>query len=483
MILLQNIRRYLQQPLVRPWALIAPVLTLVICLPLLRPLRQPDPSQISDDERDRLAMVEAIVQQHSLRIDQGSFPEASGQIPSPQPRYATVPPMQSVVAAPIYWILRQRGLTFKDDLVMVRYLLVLLCVTVPVALSAGMVYRLGRLFELPRPARTGLALLVTLPVGLLTAAVTFGPHAPAAVLLLAAVTCISHIAVSEHPRRSMGWLVLAGVCAALAATFDAASMVLLILLPLVIMAMRWRPTWRLTGVLLYVAGMVPVFCLNAWLIYQMTGTVNPLPLGSLEGPDLSATANRVALIGVAGGSLGGGAGAGVDAADDDVVEVGAVERAWASVSVWIGRLLDSLLGQRGLLSHYPVVLIGIFGALAALRRHWATTTKVMAAIILVAGMILLLVHCIWSRAGMHAAFGPDWILVLLPVVMIWSGSWLKRPHYTQTWILAGLACALSLAVATLGAADRPPRDGYRSYSVAEAVSRLTAPQTAPGAHP
>ena len=478
MILLQNIRRYLQQPLVRPWALIAPVLTLVICLPLLRPLRQPDPSQISDDEKARLAMVEAIVEQHSLRIDRGSFPEASTPSPWAQARYASVPPMQSVVAAPVYWILRQRGLTFKDDLVMVRYLLVLLCVTLPVALSAGMVYRLGRLFELPRPARTGLALLVTLPVGLLTAAVTFGPHAPAAVLLLAAVTCISHIAVSEHPRRSMGWLVLAGVCAALAATFDAASVMLLILLPLVIMAMRWRPTWRLTGVLLYIAGMVPVFCLNAWLIYQMTGTINPLPLGSLEGPDLSATASRVAVIGVAGAG-----GAGVDAADDDVVEVGAVERTWASVSVWIGRLLDSLLGQRGLLSHYPVALIGIFGALAALRRHWASTTKAMAAIILVAGTILLLVHCVWSRGGMHAAFGPDWILVLLPVVMIWSGSWLRRPHYTQTWIVAGLACALSLTVAIIGAADRPPRDGYRGYSVAEAVSRLGAPEPGRGARP
>ena len=475
MILLQHIRRYLQQPLVRPWALIAPVLTLVICLPLLRPLRQPDPSQISDDEKARLAMVEAIVEQHSLRIDRGSFPEASDPLRSADAKYASVPPMQSVVASPIYWILRQRGLSFRDDLVMVRYLLVLLCVTVPVALSAGMVYRLGRLVELPRPARAGLALLVMLPVGLLTTAVTFGPHAPAAVLLLAAVTCIRHIAVSEHPRRSMGWLVVAGVSAALAATFEASSMVLLVLLPLVIMAMRWPRSWRMTGVLLYVAGMVPVFCLNAWLIYQMTGTINPLPLGSLEGPDLSVAGNRVTLIGIAAG------GAGIDAGNDDVVEVGAVEQAWASVSVWIGRLLDSLLGRQGVLSHFPVVLIGVWGALTTLRRHWASTTKTMAAIILVAGMILLLVHCVWSRGGPHAAFGPDWILVLLPVVMIWSGSWLRRPHYTQTWIVAALACGLSLAVAIIGATDHSPREGYRGYSVAEAVARLGSPETGRGA--
>jgi hypothetical protein len=56
--------------------------------------------------------------------------------------------------------------------------------------------------------------------------------------------------------------------------------------------------------------------------------------------------------------------------------------------------------------------------------------------------------------------------------MIWSGSWLRRPHYSQTWVIAALACLLSLAVGLLGAADYPPRDGYRGYSVAEAARRV-----------
>lgn len=465
MILLQHIRRYLEQPLVRPWALIAPVVTLVICLPLLRPLRQPESGQINVEEQSRLAMVESIVEQHTLRVDHTSFGDPPGAMQRESGVYASTPPMQSAIAAPVYWVLRQRGLTFKDDMVLVRYLLVLLCVTLPVALSAGMVYRLGRLFELPRPVRAGMALLVTLPTGLLTCAVVFQPIAPAAVLLLAAVTCLSHIAVSEHPRRSMGWLVVAGLCAALAATFEPSSLVLALLLPLVIVAMRWPSRRRLGGALLYVGGMLPVLALNGWMVYQMTGTVNPVPFGPLTGPELVSPVNRVPPL----------ANAPMLARteyDDDMPEIGPIERAWAAVSLWIGRALDSLLGQQGLLSHYPVVLVGIAGAFTALRRHWAATTKTMAAVILASGVILLAVHCVWSSGGAHAAFGPDWILVLLPIFMIWSGSWLKRPHHSQTWIVASVACAISLAVAMIGTVDRPTQDGYRGYSVAEAIHRL-----------
>src|SRR5436189_222972 len=41
--------------MVRPWALSAPILVLLVALPLLRPLRYPLPRQISDEEQARLA--------------------------------------------------------------------------------------------------------------------------------------------------------------------------------------------------------------------------------------------------------------------------------------------------------------------------------------------------------------------------------------------------------------------------------------------
>src|SRR2546428_299657 len=53
---LHSFRRYLTKPHVRPWALSAPILVLLVCLPLLRPLRHPDPRDVSDDELARLVV-------------------------------------------------------------------------------------------------------------------------------------------------------------------------------------------------------------------------------------------------------------------------------------------------------------------------------------------------------------------------------------------------------------------------------------------
>ena len=52
MSVLQHIRGYFQQPLVRPWALAGPVLVILICLPLLQPMLQPDPATLEQPAAD-----------------------------------------------------------------------------------------------------------------------------------------------------------------------------------------------------------------------------------------------------------------------------------------------------------------------------------------------------------------------------------------------------------------------------------------------
>src|SRR5918998_432817 len=104
---------------VRPWALSAPILVLVIALPLLRPLRYPVPQyRISDEEAARLATIQAIVEH----------------------------------------------------------------VTIPAACAAGLVYRMGRLFDLRRPWRAALAAAAVLATGLISYATVLNPHVPAATL-------------------------------------------------------------------------------------------------------------------------------------------------------------------------------------------------------------------------------------------------------------------------------------------------------------
>src|SRR4051794_14062455 len=62
-----------KRPLVRPWALLTPIVVLLIALPLLRPLRHPDPLETSDQERAILAPVQSLVEHGTLAVEATNF--------------------------------------------------------------------------------------------------------------------------------------------------------------------------------------------------------------------------------------------------------------------------------------------------------------------------------------------------------------------------------------------------------------------------
>src|SRR5260221_8048889 len=110
--------------------------------------------------------------------------------------------------------------------------------------SAGVIYRMGRLFDMRRPWRTALALAVTFGTGLISYAVVINAHAPAAALVLAACACLIHITVAKEPTRTGAWLIVSGFAAALAAVIDPTAIVFLAGLVFVIVALRWRKRLR-----------------------------------------------------------------------------------------------------------------------------------------------------------------------------------------------------------------------------------------------
>src|SRR5438094_1305863 len=114
MSLLPQFRRYLTKPHVRPWALSSPILVLLVCLPLLRPLRHPDPRDISDDELARLATVQSVVEHRTLAIESSHefVPAARQTIHRGAHIFAAQPPALSVLLAGPYWIMQRSGLTF-----------------------------------------------------------------------------------------------------------------------------------------------------------------------------------------------------------------------------------------------------------------------------------------------------------------------------------------------------------------------------------
>jgi hypothetical protein len=459
---------------VRPWALATPIAVLLFCLPLLRPLRHP--GQTSGDEQLRLATIAALAEHRAgsvplferLAIDTSQFIPSSHVISVGGRIYSDQPPMLAFVLSGPARVLEWMGYHLQDNSVLVPYLLTLLGVTLPVAGAAGLVYRMGRIFELRRQWRTALAAAVVFGTGLISYGVVLNPHVPAAVLVLAAAGCLVHLVASENPSRGGVWLVLAGFCAALAATIDLSASIFLLLLVVVIPVMRLPTALRLGGIMLYLLGAAAPILLHASLTVPLTGNILP---GYMH-PEL-ALHRRILVDEPA-----------VDAAPDNLDAYQPADLAddpdvspppptfWQQIGRGIGGFAWTLVGEHGLLVHFPVVILGVVGMFAVMHRHWPLTTKVLAAASAIAALVGIVGYSMAHNGPAPAAFGNRWLIVFLPLLFFWSGAWLRRPHRTLAWAMAGLLLAFSILVSLIGATDPMPAGGYSKYTAVSALRDL-----------
>ena len=459
---LHSFRRYLTKPHVRPWALSSPILVLLVCLPLLRPLRHPDPRDISDDELGRLATVQSLVEHRSLAIESSEFlPPKAATIRHGEHVFSDQPPALSVLLAGPYWVMRRFGLTFASNPSLVAYLLTLIGATIPVAAAAGMIYRMGRLFELPRKKRALLGFAVAFGGGLVSYATVLNPHAPAAALLLGACACIIHVAIARRPGVTSGWLAVAGMCSAFAAAIDPPAAVFVLLIACAIPVMRWRWPMRLGGIVLYALGAAGPLFLHGALMQPITG--------SYIAPEyrraFDSTVSTVSTVSAA-------------ATDDGDDAVAVASTWWNRLGRNLARIVVALLGDHGILSHFPVVILGGFGIAAVMHRHWPKTTKVLASATVLGGAVIVVFACTILLSGAGNMFGPQAFVVFLPLLLFWAGAWMRREHHAVKWVLAGALFLFSAAVTIVGATDPCPRGGYDRYTAAQALSNLVRPPAA-----
>ena len=468
--LLAYLRRWSARKHVRPWALSAPIAVLLICLPLLSPLRHPVAGEMSDEEMARWATVQALVEQQTFAIDGTMFGHTRQRVRVAEVYYANQPPTQGLLLAGPYWLMVRWGhLRFRDDPALVEYLLTLIAVTVPVAAAAGMIYRMGRLFELSRPWRAGLALAVVLGSGMISYATVLNPFAPAAALLLGAAAILVQVSRIRSPFRSGGYLASAGFFTALAAAIHPAAAPFILLFAGVICAMRWRPSVRLGGVLMYGLGVIPPVLLHLSLSLPITGDWR-LGLAAINPPH-PVRLPRAALLAAARARPS------TDFADEDP----ALEAptAWQMTGVYSGRLVGAAVGRHGLLVHFPVLVFGVAGLWIVLRRNWPGATKGLAVATAIGAIVIGLRYVIVPVDWRYAMFGVRWYVVFLPLLLFWAGAWCRRSHHPATWATAGGLLAFSCAVALIGATDPMPRQGYDRYTAAAALHHLVSPGVEP----
>lgn len=480
----------------RPWGLLTPIVVLLIALPLLRPLRHPAAGEMSDQELAILAPVQALVEHGTLAIDATNFTHTRDKTDRNGHTYSTQAPTFPVLLSGSYWLMRHHGgLTFDRRAEVVVYFLTLMGSTLPVALSAALVYRMARLFELARPWRAALALASVLATGFISYATVLNPHAPAAALVLCSAACLIHLTIMNRRLHSSVWLGLAGLCAALAAAIDPPAAAFLLLFFPVVFAFRWPLVQRVGAGLAFGAGAVGPALMHV-LLSSATG-VSPVESLGFHGGTLAVAARAdgegavpwVRVAAAAPAPYDNWSAATVTAAtlpaDEDEQPAGG---AWRQLTLGAGQVLRALAGAHGVFSHFPVILLGIAGVTMIMHRHWPPVTKLLATATLAAGATILVAYAVGDTDWGDAMFATRFFVVFLPLTLFWAGAWLRRSHRPITWALAcGLVC-FSAGVSLVGATGPLPPDGFRdadgtpAYTAAAALHNLLHP-AAPAAPP
>jgi len=441
------------RPVVRPWALAGPVIVLLICLPLLRPLWSP--GVMSGREMAALDTARNLLEHHTFALDPAREYPPEAVVNVHGKLIARDPTAFTATVAAFAWLCEKGGVTFQNNLHLLDYLLTMFVSALPTAFGCGLIYRLGRAFDLSRPWRVALALVCVLATGWISYATVLLPHAMAIFLVVASVVAFVHVSRAEWYRAASLWLIAAGGCAAAAAAFDPLAFWVL---PAVLLGTPFLPASRRGKV----AGVFFVL-LGAALPIALYVVVNPQATGDLLPPRW-----HTLVYAGPGPTVLPSVGDDLDPVDVSV---------WVLIGRAINRLLIFTVGSHGIFSHFPVLVIALAGAGSVLRRHWAIPLKWLAGATL-AALVLLLAYKMAVRVDdVDLDFAAPRLIVLVPVLMIWAGSWIRRPHSAAVWTAASVAMVVSVAISILGITAPAPPGGYAHYTAAEAAERLISGPT------
>ncbi len=381
----------------------------------------------SSNDASRLAAIESLVQRGTWAIDDSPFATVD-KIKLGDHFYSDKPPILSWAGAGVYAVLHQAfGLTLQPwgcapertatwcravfeagEADWAYFILTLLLIALPGALMLVLVYDMARRSGWP----TWSSLLFVLVLGLGTAifpySTVFNNHIPAAAATLVAVYALL---TTTAPGRLR--LFIVGLAAALAAAIDLSAAIFTIgLLLYAVVRYRRRAGWFVLGLLVPVA-------ITILLDYQIVGSpVLPymVPQGyAYAGSELNATL------------------AGTRHADD-------VPR----------YAFDLLVGDRGVLLFYPIVLWYLYGTWRAARLR-DITVRWLARLMLIAGGLYVLYFILLTDTFGGYSFSPRWFLNLMPLLAIFVVIAQKIDRMNAGTLALGAVAAYSIVQATFGA--------------------------------
>lgn len=381
-------------------------------------------------DASRLGTIQAVVEHHSLALDDTSYLWQGDKVFIGEHFYSHQPPMMALLGAIPYGILHAAGRAIDDP---GTYRILTWClVGLPMLLGLGALGRMMRRFGASEAQAAWLLAAAAFGTLALPYSLVLNQHGLAAGLVLLA-------AEAALNRRAA----LAGLYLALATTSDltAVFFAIALIVPLVSHPDE-EDRLDLGAVISYGLAALPILAVHFGINRAIAGDFKPLGLHT-EGFDYPLS--PFVLMNLTGSGDTGPAGSAL---------------AYAR---------GALFGESGLFSLSPVLLFALFFALPAWRRVRSARPLILGTLLGALGITLFYLSS--SRNFGGSAFGMRWFCVFAPLLLILPAIGL-RPS-SRRWLAAFLPLLLvSLAASTLGAAQPWSKFHFRFEDSPEGIVAL-----------
>jgi hypothetical protein len=374
------------------------------------------PALTSWNDESRMAQIQSIVKHGSLIIDKSSFSETGDKYFFNNHFYSDKPPLLAFYALPFYWILRQIGISFEKNFGLTYYLLTLLSIG---ALSAfGLIVFRKIIIDFFHVSNewadittfiTGVGTLV-FPYSLI-----FNNHVPSGVLILLGFYFFLDFKKNSMVKNA----VFSGLFFSLAGSIDISCF---IFIPFILV-----PILKKSKIAGLIFGMSCVPAIGLYLFFNFSTS------GSLLPPAMNAS-----LWNYPGSFFGQESLSGL-AKHNNVLDV-------------LCYSLHMLIGNRGLISHTPILLFSILGIFIIYRKNSQFQLKLEYSSLLFASLLFIAIYIFRSTNYSGFAFGVRWFaslmfILCLPIACLESSI---RSSRTKQAVFLGIAC-LSIFISLVGA--------------------------------
>ena len=366
-------------------------------------------------DQSRMAQIQSLVEHQTLIIDQSTFSSTGDKYFFNNHFYSDKPPLLAIYASPIYFVLKSVGLSFERNVSLAYYLIVLFSMGSLSALSLTVFRKILKDFS---PASDQWADLVTIVAGsatmILPYSLLFNNHIASGALLILGLYYLLYSRKTDKPRYAL----YSGLFVSLAGSIDI-NCFLFIPFALILSSKT-----SIRSGLIFALSCTLIVSLYLLLNLQTSGNWMPPavnePLWNYPGSAFS----KENLSGLAKHK-----------------DIGSV----------FFYSFHMLIGNRGLISHSPILLFSALGIFTAYRKNIKLQYQSIYVYMLLAVGLYIGIYLIWTTNYSGWAFGARWfvsvILILcLPIACLEHEV---RTSKVMRWSFVAIGC-LSILIAIIG---------------------------------